>query len=67
MLRIISFETFLALPVIVQVKDSWDMDSAQKLAEAAKKKEQGNSLFKSGNMFHAARKYEKVVYNVFYG
>jgi FK506-binding protein 4/5 len=42
-----------------KAKDPWDMDTAQKLVEAAKKKNEGNSLFKSGKIFHAARKYEK--------
>lgn len=42
------------------------MEPKDKLEEAAKKKEQGNALFKSGKIFHASRKYEKVdtIYHV---
>ncbi|KAG0574695.1 hypothetical protein KC19_VG283100 [Ceratodon purpureus] len=43
----------------VKAKDSWDLDGPQKIAAAAKKKDQGNDLFKKGKLFFAARKYEK--------
>lgn len=46
----------------MQAKDSWDLDGPQKIAAAAKKKDQGNDLFKKGKLFFAARKYEKVWY-----
>ncbi|KAG0574692.1 hypothetical protein KC19_VG283100 [Ceratodon purpureus] len=42
-----------------EAKDSWDLDGPQKIAAAAKKKDQGNDLFKKGKLFFAARKYEK--------
>ncbi|KAG0574693.1 hypothetical protein KC19_VG283100 [Ceratodon purpureus] len=45
----------------VKAKDSWDLDGPQKIAAAAKKKDQGNDLFKKGKLFFAARKYEKVL------
>ncbi|KAG0574690.1 hypothetical protein KC19_VG283100 [Ceratodon purpureus] len=44
-----------------EAKDSWDLDGPQKIAAAAKKKDQGNDLFKKGKLFFAARKYEKVL------
>lgn len=48
----------------MQEKDSWDWSSSQKIAGAMKKKDQGNNLFKNGKLFHAAKKYEKVGYNL---
>jgi hypothetical protein len=45
----------------VKDKESWDLkEVADKLAEAGKKKEEGNSLFKAGKYERACKKYEKV-------
>nr|PNR37180.1 hypothetical protein PHYPA_020287 [Physcomitrium patens] len=43
----------------VKEKDSWDLDGPQKIVMAAKKKDQGNELFKQGKLLHASKKYEK--------
>ncbi|KAJ7557778.1 hypothetical protein O6H91_04G009500 [Diphasiastrum complanatum] len=43
----------------VKEKESWDMDTDEKLQFASKKKEDGNSLFKVGKYARAAKKYEK--------
>eukprot|EP00249_Psilotum_nudum_P018292 c26731_g1_i3 orf=565-2328(-) len=40
-------------------KESWDMDTPEKLEAAAKKKEDGNVLYKIGKYVRAAKKYEK--------
>lgn len=48
------------LSLLLQAKDSWDLEASEKLVAAAKKKEEGNDLFKKGKLFHAAIKYEKV-------
>ncbi|XP_073396039.1 70 kDa peptidyl-prolyl isomerase isoform X2 [Physcomitrium patens] len=45
----------------VKEKDSWDLDGPQKIVMAAKKKDQGNELFKQGKLLHASKKYEKVL------
>lgn len=49
------------LRMYAQEKDSWDLDGPQKIVMAAKKKDQGNELFKQGKLLHASKKYEKVV------
>ncbi|KAJ7570465.1 hypothetical protein O6H91_01G120900 [Diphasiastrum complanatum] len=43
----------------VKEKESWDMDTDEKLQSANKKKEDGNALFKLGKYERAAKKYEK--------
>jgi FK506-binding protein 4/5 len=44
----------------VKDKESWDLkEVADKLAEAGKKKEEGNALFKAGKYERACKKYEK--------
>lgn len=43
----------------VKEKESWDMDTAEKIEAAGKKKEEGNALFKVGKYFRASKKYEK--------
>eukprot|EP01018_Ginkgo_biloba_P039856 Gb_32210 [translate_table: standard] len=40
-------------------KESWDMDTPEKIEAAKKKKEEGNALFKGGKYQRAAKKYEK--------
>ncbi|RWR79920.1 peptidyl-prolyl isomerase-like protein [Cinnamomum micranthum f. kanehirae] len=40
-------------------KESWDMNTAEKIEAAGKKKEEGNALFKVGKYARASKKYEK--------
>lgn len=40
-------------------KESWDMDTTEKIEASKQKKEQGNSLFKVGKYQRAAKKYDK--------
>ncbi|ONK56658.1 uncharacterized protein A4U43_C10F11310 [Asparagus officinalis] len=43
----------------VKEKESWDMNTAEKLEGAGKKKEEGNTLFKLGKYARAFKRYEK--------
>lgn len=43
-----------------QDKDSWELETPEKLENARKRKEDGNALFKAGNYARAAKRYEKV-------
>lgn len=43
----------------VKEKESWDMNTAEKIEASGKKKEEGNALFKVGKYFRASKKYEK--------
>ncbi|GAY50738.1 hypothetical protein CUMW_129040 [Citrus unshiu] len=42
-------------------KESWDMNTEEKIEAAGKKKEQGNTLFKAGKYARASKRYEKAV------
>lgn len=42
-------------------KESWEMSTAEKIEAAAKKKEEGNALFKAGKYQRASKRYEKAV------
>ncbi|KAI9177216.1 hypothetical protein LWI28_012466 [Acer negundo] len=42
-------------------KESWDMNTPEKIEAAGKKKEEGNALFKAGKYARAAKRYEKAV------
>lgn len=42
-------------------KESWDMNTPEKIEAAGKKKEEGNVLFKAGKYARASRRYEKAV------
>ncbi|KAK2360457.1 peptidyl-prolyl cis-trans isomerase FKBP62 [Trifolium repens] len=42
-------------------KESWDMSTEEKIEAAAKKKEEGNVLFKAGKYARASKRYEKAV------
>jgi len=42
-------------------KESWDMNTQEKIEAAGKKKEEGNVLFKAGKYARASKKYEKAV------
>ncbi|KAK4492181.1 hypothetical protein RD792_002979 [Penstemon davidsonii] len=41
-------------------KESWDMNTEEKIEAAGKKKEEGNALFKAGKYVRASKRYEKV-------
>ncbi|KAJ6824838.1 70 kDa peptidyl-prolyl isomerase-like isoform X1 [Iris pallida] len=49
-LELVSFE---------KEKESWDMNTAEKIEAAGKKKEEGNALFKLGKYARASKRYEK--------
>lgn len=42
-------------------KESWEMSTAEKIEAAAKKKEEGNALFKAGKYERASKRYETAV------
>ncbi|RWW24380.1 hypothetical protein BHE74_00005158 [Ensete ventricosum] len=44
------------------VKESWDLNTAEKIEAAGKKKEEGNALFKLGKHAKASERYEKALY-----
>nr|KJB42561.1 hypothetical protein B456_007G157600 [Gossypium raimondii] len=44
----------------IKDKESWDMNTPEKIEAAGKKKEEGNVLFKSGKYARASKRYEKV-------
>ncbi|KAH0638199.1 hypothetical protein KY289_038114 [Solanum tuberosum] len=45
----------------VKEKESWDMNTQEKIEAAGKKKEEGNVLFKAGKYVRASKRYEKAV------
>ncbi|XP_030472805.2 peptidyl-prolyl cis-trans isomerase FKBP62-like [Syzygium oleosum] len=45
----------------VKDKESWDMNTEEKIEAAGKKKEEGNVLFKAGKYARASKRYEKAV------
>ncbi|CAI8608195.1 unnamed protein product [Vicia faba] len=45
----------------VKDKESWDMNTEEKIQAAGKKKEEGNALFKAGKYARASKRYEKAV------
>ncbi|KAG4185047.1 hypothetical protein ERO13_A09G208100v2 [Gossypium hirsutum] len=45
----------------VKEKESWEMDTPQKIEAAGKKKEEGNALIKAGKFERASKRYEKAV------
>lgn len=49
------------LIAILQDKESWDINNAEKIEAAGKKKEEGNVLFKLGKYERASKRYEKVI------
>lgn len=51
--------------MLLQEKESWDLNTAEEKIEAAgKKKEEGNILFKAGKYDRASRRYEKVLLRI---
>ena len=51
---------------MLQEKESWDMNTQEKIEAAGKKKEEGNALFKVGKYERASKRYEKVHIEVYY-
>lgn len=49
------------LASFVKEKESWDMNTEEKIEAAGKKKEEGNVLFKAGKYVRASKRYEKAV------
>ncbi|XP_062149948.1 peptidyl-prolyl cis-trans isomerase FKBP62-like [Alnus glutinosa] len=45
----------------VKEKESWDMNTQEKIEAAGKKKEEGNALFKTGRYERASKRYEKAI------
>ncbi|KAL6185667.1 hypothetical protein ACLB2K_041797 [Fragaria x ananassa] len=45
----------------VKEKESWDMNTQEKIEAAGKKKEEGNTLFKAAKYERASKRYEKAV------
>nr|XP_010926682.1 70 kDa peptidyl-prolyl isomerase [Elaeis guineensis] len=43
----------------VKEKESWDMNNAEKIEAAGKKKQEGNAVFKVGKYIRASKRYEK--------
>ncbi|XP_057749899.1 peptidyl-prolyl cis-trans isomerase FKBP62-like [Arachis stenosperma] len=50
----------------VKEKESWDMNTPEKIEAAGKKKEEGNALFKAGKYERASKRYEKAIKYVEY-
>lgn len=51
----------IELVSFVKEKESWDMNTEEKIEAAGKKKEEGNALFKAGKYERASKRYEKAV------
>ncbi|KAL3633269.1 Peptidyl-prolyl cis-trans isomerase fkbp65 [Castilleja foliolosa] len=49
----------IELVSFVKDKESWDMNTEEKIEAAGKKKEEGNVLFKAGKYVRASKRYEK--------
>ncbi|KAJ3688541.1 hypothetical protein LUZ61_017705 [Rhynchospora tenuis] len=49
----------IELVSFVKEKESWDLNNAEKIEAAGKKKDEGNALFKSGKYVKASKRYEK--------
>ncbi|KAE8676287.1 70 kDa peptidyl-prolyl isomerase [Hibiscus syriacus] len=45
----------------IKDKESWDMNTTEKIEAAGKKKEEGNVFFKAGKYVKASKRYEKAV------
>ncbi|KAI8007128.1 Peptidyl-prolyl cis-trans isomerase FKBP65 [Camellia lanceoleosa] len=52
-------EQYVELVSFVKEKESWDMNTQEKIKAAGKKKEEGNALFKVGKYAKASKRYEK--------
>ncbi|CAN1269315.1 Peptidyl-prolyl cis-trans isomerase FKBP65 [Linum perenne] len=51
----------IELVSFVKEKESWDMNTQEKIEAAGKKKEEGNVQFKAGKYIKASKRYEKAV------
>eukprot|EP00253_Pinus_taeda_P010337 PITA_10337 len=51
----------IELVSFIKEKESWDMDTAEKIEAAGKKKEDGNALFRAGKYLRASKKYDKAI------
>ncbi|XP_024966315.1 peptidyl-prolyl cis-trans isomerase FKBP62-like isoform X2 [Cynara cardunculus var. scolymus] len=49
----------IELVSFIKEKESWDMNTQEKIEAAGKKKEEGNTFFKAGKYLKAAKRYEK--------
>ncbi|KAL3531064.1 hypothetical protein ACH5RR_010386 [Cinchona calisaya] len=49
----------IELVSFVKEKESWDMNTQEKIEAAGNKKEEGNTLFKAGKYARASKRYEK--------
>ncbi|KAF3327741.1 peptidyl-prolyl isomerase-like isoform X1 [Carex littledalei] len=56
----------IELVSFVKEKEAWDLNNAEKLEAAGKKKEEGNALFKSGHYARASKRYEKAAKSIEY-
>lgn len=55
------YRIIVNIVVSFQEKESWDMNTPEKIEAAGKKKEEGNALFKAGKYARASKRYEKVI------
>ncbi|CAI8618542.1 unnamed protein product [Vicia faba] len=51
----------IELVSFVKEKESWDMNTQEKIEAAVEKKEEGNALFKAGKYERASKRYEKAM------
>ncbi|KVI08082.1 hypothetical protein Ccrd_013551, partial [Cynara cardunculus var. scolymus] len=49
----------IGLVSFIKEKESWDMNTQEKIEAAGKKKEEGNTFFKAGKYLKIAKRYEK--------
>ncbi|KAL4420120.1 hypothetical protein ABPG77_000291 [Micractinium sp. CCAP 211/92] len=56
----------ITLKSFVKAKDSWEMDTAEKLAAAATQKDKGNAAFKAGQYAKAVQRYDKAMQAIEY-
>ncbi|WOG85976.1 hypothetical protein DCAR_0105169 [Daucus carota subsp. sativus] len=56
----------IELVSFVKEKESWDMNSEEKIEAAGRKKEEGNAWFKAGKYAMASKRYEKAAKSIEY-
>lgn len=61
-----SVEYDITLQSFIKAKDSWEMDTAEKLAAAATQKDKGNVAFKAGQYGKAVQRYDKAMQAIEY-
>ncbi|KAL4419972.1 hypothetical protein ABPG75_007070 [Micractinium tetrahymenae] len=61
-----SVEYDITLKSFVKAKDSWEMDTAEKLAAATTQKDKGNTAFKAGQYARAVQRYDKAMQAIEY-